>query len=135
MIRNTSLTSVTAAAALAAVLTFSFADPAQAGSVENLERERAIMLETLLSPEMSPQERITKAEVSKRRLVDLERIVLRDKSLVGRNTPAIRRAFGNYDLTFLVHASLEKDRAVVDHWLEQLGVSQQSLMGAERRRR
>jgi len=108
---------------------------ARAGSIENLERERAIMLENFLAADMAPQERHRKIGVSKRQLVDLERIVLRDKSLVGRNTPAVRRAFASYDLTFLVHASLEKDTAVLDHWLGQLGLSEQSVMGATRRRR
>ena len=35
-------------------------------------------------------------------------MVLRDDKLTGRNTPQVRRAFANYDLTFLVHASAEK---------------------------
>ena len=54
------------------------ASPAAAGSVENLERERAIMLETMLKSDLTPQERHEKVRVSKRRLIDLERIVLRD---------------------------------------------------------
>ena len=98
-------TQTIAAAALIAAVAASGA--AMAGSVENLERERAILLETYLAPEMTAEERHVKAGLAKRQLVDLERIVLRDKSLVGRNTPAVRRAFGNYDLTFLVHASLD----------------------------
>ena len=74
------------------------AGAAQAGSIENLERERAIAIETLLSPEMAPAERHAKIAVSKGRLVDLERIVLRDTSLAGRATPAVKRAFDSYDL-------------------------------------
>ncbi len=120
--------------AIAAALAVT-AGAAGAGPVENMERERAIMLETALNPDIAPQERQQKLGVSQRRLVDLERIVLRDKSLVGRDTPAIRRAFANYDKTFLVHASAEKTRNVVDHWLDQLGLSSQALMRSERRRR
>ena len=108
---------------------------AHAGSIENLERERAILLENFLATDMAPQERHQKISLSKRQLVDLERIVLRDKSLVGRNTPAVRRAFANYDLTFLVHASLEKDTEILDHWLAQVGLSEQAVMGATKRRR
>ena len=111
------------------------AGTAQAGSIENLERERAIAIETLLSPEMAPAERHAKIAVSKGRLVDLERIVLRDTSLEGRATPAVKRAFDNYDLTFLVHAATEKNLTVMDHWLEQLGLTAQSLTIAQRRRR
>lgn len=108
---------------------------AQAGTVENLERERAITLENLLSADMTPAERTTKIELSRTRLVDLERMVLRDESLKGNDTPTVRAAFQNYDLTFLVHASLERDRSLIDHWLEQIGVSTNSLMSARIGRR
>ncbi len=111
------------------------AGAAQAGSIENLERERAITIETLLSPEMAPAERHAKIAVSKGRLVDLERIVLRDTSLAGRATPAVKKAFDSYDLTFLVHAATEKNLTVMDHWLEQLDLTAQSLTIAQRRRR
>ena len=108
---------------------------AQAGSIENLERERTILIENLLTPDLSAEERQAKLSVSKRRLIDLERIALRDKSLVGRNTPAIKRAFSSYDLTFLVHASVEKNRDLADHWLEQVGVTEQDVLSAVDRRR
>ncbi|MDJ0943116.1 MAG: hypothetical protein QNJ30_06610 [Kiloniellales bacterium] len=108
---------------------------AQAGTVENLERERALALKTSLSPDMSPSERENSMEVSRARLVDLERMVMRDDSLKGRNTPAVRTAFQNYDLTFLVHASIEKNRTLIDHWLEQVGVTTNSLMSARVGRR
>jgi len=107
------------------------AAPANAGSVENLERERALMLETLLVPELSPAERHSKLAVSKRRLVDLERIVLRDDNLTGRNTPEIRTAFANYDLTFLVHAATEKQQLVVDNWFNAIGLTTQALLSAK----
>jgi hypothetical protein len=108
---------------------------ALAGTVENLERERAIAIETLLSPNMDPAERQSSAEIARTRLVDLERMVLRDDGLRGRNTPAVRAAFENYDLSFLVHASIEKNRSLIDHWLEQVGVTTNSLMSARIGRR
>jgi hypothetical protein len=123
------------AIALAALTATALPAAAQAGSIENLERERSILVENLLNPEMSAEERQSKLVVSKRRLVDLERIALRDKSLVGRNTPAVKRAFANYDLTFLVHAAVEKNRSLADHWLEQVGITQQDILNAEDRRR
>ena len=107
----------------------------QAGSVENMERERAIMLQTMLDPNMTHEERHSKSTLSQRRLIDLERIVLRDKSLSGRNTPIVKRIFSNYDTSFLVHASAEKNLSITDHWFEQLGLSGKSLMAASRRRR
>jgi len=123
------------AIAFAALTAVTLSTAAQAGSIENLERERSILVENLLNAEMSAEERQSKLVVSKRRLVDLERIALRDKSLVGRNTPAVKRAFANYDLTFLVHAAVEKNRSLADHWLEQVGITQQGILNAEERRR
>ncbi len=108
---------------------------ALAGTVENLERERAIAIETLLSPNMDPAERQGSLEIARTRLVDLERMVLRDGSLRGRNTPTVRTAFENYDLSFLVHASIERNRSLIDHWLEQVGVTTNSLMSARVGRR
>lgn len=111
------------------------AGAAQAGSVENMERERAIMLQTMLDPNMTQEERHAKSTLSQKRLIDLERIVLRDKSLVGRNTPLVKRVFADYDTSFLVHAAAEKNLSVTDHWFEQLGLSAKSLMVSTRRRR
>ena len=107
------------------------AAPVQAGSVENLERERAMMLQAILTPDMSPDERQSKITMSQRRLVDLERIVLRDDNLTDRATPAVRTAFQNYDLTFLVHAATEKNMLVVDNWFNAMGLTTQSLMATE----
>ncbi len=109
--------------------------PAFAGTVENLERERAILIDTMLDADVTPAERETKIETSRHRLVDLERMVLRDDSLVGVNTPTVKRAFANYDLTFLIHAASEKEMSVIDNWLEQMGITTQSLMSAKRARR
>ena len=126
-------TTLTLGAALAAAAIVSA--PVRAGTIENLERERAITLETLLSPNMTQAERFAKVAVSEARLVDLERMVLRDKALDGRNTAAVRKAFANYDLTFLVHAATEKNLTVTDQWLEQLGLTSQNIMMGNRRRR
>ncbi|MEE2760756.1 MAG: hypothetical protein VYE18_04865 [Pseudomonadota bacterium] len=130
---NKFLTLTAAVVVLAAAI--GFAPAAQAGSVENLERERAIAIELMLNPELKPDERQAKIEIFKRRLVDLERMALRDKSLKGRNTRNVRRLFENYDLSFLIHASVEKNLNVLDAWLEQIGVSTQTVMSATTRRR
>ena len=100
-----------------------------------MERERAIMLETVLSGDISVAERQRTLTVSKARLADLERMVLRDDSLIGQDKPAIRNAFENYDLTFIVHASAEHNRAVADHWLSELGLTTQAVMNARNGRR
>jgi len=134
MTKRTSLTCAAAGLAIGLAIGLVSA-PAHAGTLENLERERAIFIESLLDPEATPAGRIEKMRVSQRRLIDLERMVLRDTSLTGRNTPAVRRAFENYDLTFLVHAAAENDISAIDTWLGQIGITTQSLMSAKMGRR
>ena len=108
---------------------------AHAGTLENMERERAILIETYLSFDLNEKQRSQRLAISKKRLTDLERLVLRDKSLSGNNRGMVRSAFNNYDLSFLLHASLEKNRTVFEHWLQEIGVSSSSLMKARLGRR
>ena len=115
---NTTRTFILAAAAA----TLMSVGAAQAGTLENLERERALVIETMFDPSIGPEERQQKLANSQHRLVDLERMVLRDESLKGRTDPVVIKAFENYDLTFLVHSSVEKKETLVDHWLDQVGV-------------
>ena len=110
---------------------FCIVNVAQAGTLENLERERAFLIKTFLDPDLATGARLKKIEMSKPRLIDLERMVLRDDSLTGRNTPVVRKAFSNYDLTFLIHAAAEKNRTPVDIWLEQVGLTTSQLLVAE----
>ena len=116
--------------ALVAALTAAAIGSAHAGTIENLERERAEAIELILDPNITAQERQQKLNQSRVRLVDMERMVLRDKKLKGKNTPVVRVAFRNYDLTFLVHAASEKQVSVTEQWLEQVGVTTSSLMNA-----
>ena len=104
----TRLTTTLAALLLSATASL----PAFAGTLENLERERAIALGTLLDANLQPGERESQMSIARTRLVDLERMVMRDDSLSGKNTPEVRNVFENYDLTFLVHASVERNREV-----------------------
>ncbi len=109
--------------------------PVSAGTLENMERERAIMIETMLSGDIDNHQRQGRMEITRTRLIDLERMVLRDKSLLGKNQPLVRAAFDNYDLTFVVHASVEKNRSIADHWLSEIGLSTQAIMNARSGRR
>ena len=122
-------------AAVVTIAAVAFAGTAKADTLDNLERERALLIEAFLDPGLAPADRQARVEAEQRRLVDLERMVLRDDALKGRNTPTVRKAFSNYDLTFIVHASLEKKVALVDTWLDQVGVSTNSLMAARKGRR
>ena len=119
-----------AAAGLALATGFAHAD-----TLDNLERERALLVEAMLDPALSPADRQARIENEQRRLVDLERMVLRDDALKGKNTPTVRKAFANYDLTFLVHAAMEKKVTLVDNWLDQVGISTNTLMAARKGRR
>ena len=112
-----------------------FSGSSFAGTLENMERERAILIETFLSLELNETQRSQRLETSKKRLIDLERLVLRDKSLLGSNKAIVRNAFNSYDLSFLVHSSLEKNKDVFEHWLQEIGVSTSSLMKARIGRR
>lgn len=125
---------------LAAVICISgmFSSMAMAGSqslLEDLERERAAMVDTVISADLSVDQRGTQIDLSLRRLADIERMVLRDDSISSENTAVVRRAFSNYDLTFLVHASAETKTHITDHWLEQVGLSTDSLLATTQGRR
>ena len=129
------ISNYTLAGLAAATLLIGLAASASAGTLENMERERAIMIETMLSGDIDNNQRQGRLEIARTRLVDLERMVLRDKSLLGKNQPLVRAAFDNYDLTFVVHASVENNRSLADHWLSEIGLSTQAIMNARSGRR
>ena len=108
---------------------------ASAGTLENLERERSITIQTFLDPALTPQERQSRVASENRRLVDLERMVLRDKALRGKNTRTVRRAFQDYDVTFMAHASAERNLTLIDNWLTQFGITTETVMAAQVGRR
>ncbi|MEQ8249195.1 MAG: hypothetical protein RID42_16060 [Alphaproteobacteria bacterium] len=109
--------------------------PGVAGPLENLERERASMIRTWFDPGLDAEARAEALTLSQRRLLTLEQLVLRDDSLIGRNTPTVRRAFANFDLTFLTHAGIEQRQAAIDTWLAQVGLTTETLMAARIGRR
>lgn len=108
---------------------------ANATTLDNLERERARLLSNYLDPALAANERQRLTEPARRRLVDLERMVLRDESLAAKPNATVRRAFENYDLTFLVHASAEKKATILEVWLREVGVSTSTTLAARVGRR
>jgi hypothetical protein len=104
--------------------------PAVAGSLENLERERSIMVSLLLDADLNIAQRQEKIAFSKRRLTDLERIALNDKALKESRSPLVLKAFKNYEMSFLVHSAAESGRSMSTHWLEGIGLSTSDLMNA-----
>jgi hypothetical protein len=121
-------TALLSAALLTAIAATSGA--ANAGSLENLERERAHLIELMNDPSIAADQRQVRIESAARRLRDLERMVMRDESLVGRNTPVVRTAFENYDLTFLVHSAAEDGTTLTQKWFSEIGLSSASLLSA-----
>ena len=104
--------------------------PAFAGSLENLERERSIMVSLLLDADLNIAQRQEKIAFSKRRLTDLERIALNDKALKESRSPLVLKVFKNYEMSFLVHSAAESGRSMSTHWLEGVGLSTSDLMNA-----
>ena len=104
--------------------------PAVAGSLENLERERSIMVSLLLDADLNIAQRQEKIAFSKRRLTDLERIALKDKALRESRSPLVLKVFKNYEMSFLVHSAAESGRSMSTHWLEGIGLSTSDLMNA-----
>ena len=102
--------------------------PAVAGSLENLERERSIMVSLLLDADLNIAQRQEKIALSKRRLTDLERIALNDKALKKSRSPLVLKVFKNYEMSFLVHSAAESGRSMSTHWLEGIGLSTSDLM-------
>ena len=115
---------------LASFATLGMAATAQAGSIENMERERALIIGQILDPAMSSQMRWERMGYSKRRMADLERIALNDKTLQDSRKPSVLRAFREYELSFLVHAATESQRPINVHWLETMGLTTSDLMNA-----
>ena len=109
------------------------AGDADAGTLENLERERAQLITVMFESELDQGQRQTKIESIRRRLIDLERMVLRDDSLKSKATPIVQPARANYDLTFLAHSALEKNQTMLDNWMEQVGLSTQAIMTSQLR--
>jgi hypothetical protein len=104
-------------------------------TLENLERERALAVQTFIDPALEPVERSERLVTAQRRLTDLERMVIRDDSLTGDPSPVVRVAFSNYDLTFLVHGAVERNVTLIDQWMEQVGITTDTLMTARIGRR
>jgi len=97
-------------------------------SLENLERERATLIDTLMSTNISEENRQQMSFNIIRRLTDIERMVLRDDRIAASNSTMAHKAFERYELTFLVHAGSEAKELPVAHWLTELKLSSNDIM-------
>jgi hypothetical protein len=101
-------------------------------TLKNLERERSSLIGIFLDSTLSTEQRNQKISAKTRRLVDLERMVLRDGRLDGNTDILVRRAFKDYDMTFLAHASVEQQKYVSGHWFDLVGLSNSAILNAKR---
>ena len=101
---------------------------ANANTIDNLERERAKALNLILDKSISIGDRKSKLEKSKMRLLDLERMTINSKNINKNPSYQTIKAFENFDLTFLVHSSLEKGKSLSLTWLEKIGLTTENLM-------
>ena len=115
---------------LASAIAGGTAVSAKAGSLENLERERALAITALLDSTIDVEARWSKLNLSNARLADLEVIVINDKSLKSTYSPRVKHALSNYELTFLAHASAEDDKSIAAHWFERVGLSTDQLLAS-----
>ena len=100
-------------------------------SLENLERERAALLKVMTDSNLPPDVRQQKHNSIYRRMTDIERMVLRDDRIANSDKVMVKKAFANYDLTFLVHASAEHKTQPLNHWLNTLGVNASSIASSK----
>jgi hypothetical protein len=100
-------------------------------SLENLERERAALLSAQLDSSLDLDERQQKVQNIYRRLVDIERMVLRDDRVTSSNSQLAQNAFDKYELTFLVHSSAEKSQPPLSHWMSEIHLSSDNILSAK----
>lgn len=97
-------------------------------SLDNLERQRAALVSDMLNPAISVEQRSLIITKRMRALTDMERMVIRDTRLLQSNQAAVKRAFDNYESTFLVHAGAENKRNATEQWLTNINLSNKSVM-------
>lgn len=115
-----------------------FSNGVQAGEMQtlkNMERERSALVSTSFAVDTSVEIREQKVEGSKQRLVDLERMVIRDDQLLGNNHRLVQHAFSDYELSFLVHSSAEAGKLPVSMWLAEVGLDTADVQSARVGRR
>lgn len=113
---------------LTLILSLTVCSFASANSIEILERERAKILNLVLDKSISIGERKRRIEQRQMRLLDLERITINSKNINKNPSYQTIKAFENFDLTFLVHSSLENNKSLSVMWFEKLGLTTDNLM-------
>jgi hypothetical protein len=113
---------------LTIILSLTIGSYANANSIDTLERERAKALNLVLDKNISIADRKKNLQKSKMRLLDIERMTINSKDINKNPNYQTIKAFENFDLTFLVHTSLEKGKSLSITWLEEIGLTTENLM-------
>lgn len=113
---------------LTIILSLTIGSYANANSIDTLERERAKALNLVLDKNISIGDRKKNLQKSKMRLLDIERMTINSKDINKNPNYQTIKAFENFDLTFLVHTSLEKGKSLSITWLEEIGLTTENLM-------
>lgn len=100
-------------------------------SLQNLERERAALIQDLLSPSLGIEQRQQQLKKRQRHLTDMERMVMRDERLLSSSSVLVKNAFDQYELTFLVHAGAEQKRSAGEQWLATMNISNDAILAAQ----
>ena len=108
---------------------------ANASPIGPLERERAKTLNLILDKTISIAERKKKLEKSKMKLLDLERMTINNKQINKNPDTHTIRAFEDFDLTFLVHNSFERNKPLSITWFEKIGLTTDNIMNTRVSRR
>ena len=115
---------------LALAMTAGMSASVTADSLENLERERALTVATMLDSTMDVEARWNKLNLSRVRLADLEVMVINDKSLKNNYSNRVKHALSNYELTFLAHASAEYNKSIAAHWFDIVGLNTDQILAS-----
>ncbi|MBF7073061.1 hypothetical protein ISG33_06575 [Glaciecola sp. MH2013] len=97
----------------------------------NLERERAALIAVFLNNDIEMSKKHELLTFKQRQLADVERMVLRDERLLSSSSSVVKRAFNDYDMTFLVHAGAEDELSAMGKWLKNANITNQGIMATK----
>ena len=117
------------------LISFVVSSYANGSPIGPLERERAKTLNLILDKTISIAERKKKLEKSKMKLLDLERMTINNKQINKNPDTHTIRAFEDFDLTFLVHNSFERNKPLSITWFEKIGLTTDNIMNTRVSRR
>jgi hypothetical protein len=89
-----------------------------------------LSLQNLLRPDLTIEQRSLQLSKRQRQLTDMERMVMRDERLAQSGSAHVKRAFDDFDRTFLVHAGAENKRNAGEQWLATINMSNHAIMNA-----